>query len=119
MGRLRGVFLALAAVLGIALGLVFQKSCLAAARRQYRKALVLGVSLAVLLLMALLWGGQLPMLLRCCFRSSPPCPRCAAGGAVPGGRDSLAQTLGFRRYLQHVSQHQLVLLLREDQPVLL
>lgn len=114
VGRLRGVFLALAAVLGIALGLVFQKSCLAAARRQYRKALVLGISLAALLLLAVLWGGQLPMLLAVLLQIFAALATLRGGRRSPGGRDSLAQTLGFRRYLQHVSQHQLVLLLRDD-----
>ena len=113
-GRLRGLLLVLCGIAGAVLGLVLQHAVPAAARRQYRKALLLAIPLVVLLVAARLWGGLLPTVLALALQLFAAAATLRGGRRSPGGRDNLAQTLGFRRYVQHVSAHQLRLFLRDD-----
>lgn len=114
VGRLRGVFLCVFAAMGVALGLTVQYGCMAAARRQYRKAALCGIALVALLTAARIFGGMVPMMLAAALQAFAVLTTRRGGRRSPGGRDNLAQTLGFQRYLLHVTQHQLVLLLRDD-----
>ncbi len=114
VGRLRGVLLALLGLAGAACGLAVQRGVVCAARRRFRPALLCAAALVALLTMARIWGGLLPMALSLLLQVFAAVATLRGGRRSPGGRDSLAQTLGFRRYLQHVSQHQLILQLRDD-----
>ncbi len=113
-GALRGLLLAWCAVAGAALGWISQRAVTAAARRQYRLALVCALPMVVILAAARLWGGLIPAALALLLQVFAAGVTLRGGRRSPGGRDNLAQTLGFRRYIQHVSPHQLTLLLRDD-----
>ena len=107
-------FLILFGIAGTVFGWLIQRAVVAAARRQYKNAVLCALPMVAVLVFARLWGGLLPAVLALALE-------LFAGGAVlrggrrsPGGRDNLAQALGFRRYVQHVSRHQLILQLRRD-----
>ena len=112
--RLRGVLLVLFALVGIFCGVVFQRGLVAAVRRQYRPALLCAIAPLAMLVLARILGGLLPVALALLLQVFAALSTLRGGRRSPGGRDSLAQTLGFQRYIRHVSQHQLALLLRDD-----
>lgn len=112
--RARAVLLLLFAALGVAMGLLLQRATHYGARRQLRPMALYGLSLVVLLFSSALLGGRLPVLLAAALQIFAAYVTLRGGRRNAGGRDNLAQTIGFTRYLQHVSQHQLVLALRDD-----
>ena len=114
VARIRGILLALCGIAGVALGFVIQHGVLAAARRRYRKALLCALALVALLAAGRIWGCLLASALAVALQVFAALATLRGGRRSPGGRDNLAQTLGFHRYLHHISRHQLLLQLRDN-----
>ncbi len=108
------LILILAVPLGIAAGLGIQEGLTAYVRRRWALAICAGALALVLLVLAIVLGGTWTMLL------SLGLQLLASGACLRGGRRtrfgqaSLAEVLGFHRYLSHIDQRQLVHLLHGD-----
>ena len=114
VGRIRGVLLVLFGIAGTAFGWLIQRAVVQAARRQYKNALLCALPMVAVLVFARLWGGLIPAALALALQLFAGGAALRGGRRSPGGRDNLSQSLGFRRYVQHVSRHQLMLQLRDD-----
>ena len=114
VSRLRGLLLVLFALAGAVFGWLIQRAVVHAARRQYKNALLCALPMVAVLVFARLWGGLLPAALALLLQLFAALAVLRGGKRSPGGRDMLAQVQGFRRYVQHVSRHQLTMLLRRD-----
>lgn len=114
VGRLRWLFLALFGIAGTVFGWLIQRAVVEAARRQYKTAILYALPMVAVLVFARLWGGLLAAALALLLQLFAGGAALRGGKRSPGGRDNLAQALGFRRYVQHVSRHQLMMQLRDD-----
>ena len=113
-GKLRGLLLALVAVLGLAAGVSATVSAIMATRRQFQPV-VLGVFLPlVALVLAVVWGGVLPMVIAFATVVFGAVATMRGGRRSAAGQNITAQALGFRRYIQYLSTHQLTMQLRDN-----
>ena len=113
-GKLRGVLLALLAVLGLAAGVSATVSAIMATRRQFQPV-VIGVFLPlVALVLSVIWGGVLPMVIALATVVFGAVATIRGGRRSAAGQNITAQALGFRRYIQYLSAHQLTMQLRDN-----
>lgn len=113
-GSLRWLYLTLSALAGLVGGFVVQRGCLAVPKRRVPLMAAAVVILVLFLTLAQIYGGLPAVLLALALQIFAAVSTLRGGKRSPTGRDKLAQTLGFQRFLHHVNQHQLLLLLRED-----
>ena len=114
VSRLRGFLLVLFGIAGAVFGWLIQRAVVLAARRQYKDAVLCALPMVAVLVFARLWGGLIPAALALALQLFAGGAALRGGKRSPAGRDNLSQSLGFRRYVQHVSRHQLMLQLRDD-----
>ncbi len=113
-GALRAVLLVLCAILGFLAGFVVQWGPVAFVRRRYGGAAAASVMAAAALVTARLSGGFWAMLAALILQALASAATVHGGRRSRYGREMLAQTLGYERFLTHVSSRQLASLLRED-----
>lgn len=113
-GKLRGVLLALMAVLGLAAGISATVAAMMATRRQMQ-ATVIGAALPLIaLILSLVWGAAIPMVIALAVVIFGAVATMRGGRRSAAGQNITAQALGFRRYVQYLSAHQLTMQLRDN-----
>jgi len=113
-GTIRLVLLVFCAIAGVLAGFVVQRGPAALLWRRYGGVVTAAVTAVAALAAAHLNGGFWTMLAALVLQVLAAVATVRGGRRNRYGRDQLAQTLGYYRFLTHVSSRQLASLLHED-----
>ena len=114
VSSIRWILLTGAVAVGTAGGVATQMACTKIVRGSVLWGAVLVTAPVAMLALGALYGGGLTMTLGVLLQVAVAMLTLRGGKRSVGGRDNLAQTLGFKRFLNHVSSKQLIYYLRED-----
>jgi len=113
-GAARAFLLVVCAIAGFLAAFVVQRGPVALVRRRYGGVAAAAVTAAAALVTAVLSGGLWTMLFALVLQTLASAATVRGGRRNRYGREQLAQTLGYYRFLTHLSSRQLASLLRED-----
>jgi hypothetical protein len=112
--RLRILLLLLLGAAGAACGVSLERACADAARRRFPAALLRALPGVAALAFCWASGCRAAGFFAALGQVLAALLTLRGGRRTAAGREHLSQTLGFRRYLLNVSNHQVLLMLRRD-----
>jgi len=112
--KVRLLLLLLLGAAGVACGVSLENACVAAARRRFTGALARALPGAAALILCWVGGCRAAGVFAALTQVLAALLTLRGGRRTAAGREHLGQTLGFRRYLLNVTNHQVLMMLRRD-----